>query len=186
MGGLQEGSLHSQKKNKAACFNFAREHLDKPKPFWKSILWTDEFKIELFGHNQNHHVWRIANTAYEQKNLLPTVKHGSGNVRVWGCFSASGPGRCISTNFWPESPAISQGVEAGIKMDYATRQWPKAFQLKYKGMASEKEYSYSYWPSQSLDLNPIEMLWRDLKKLPNWVLQGGVGKNPHKQMRETG
>ena len=57
------------KKNKAA-----REHQDNPDAFWKSILWTDESKIELFGDNQNHHVWRKANNAYEEKNLLPTVK----------------------------------------------------------------------------------------------------------------
>ena len=40
MGGLLEGRLLSR-KNKAARFNFAREH------FWKSILWTDESKIEF-------------------------------------------------------------------------------------------------------------------------------------------
>lgn len=81
------------RKNKAARFNFAREHLDKPKAFWKSILWTDESKIELFGHNQNCHVWRKANTAYQEKNLLQTVKQSGGNVKVWGSFSASGPGQ---------------------------------------------------------------------------------------------
>ena len=69
-----------------------REHLDRPGAFWKSIIWADEFKIVLFGHIQNHHVWRKANTAYQEKNLLPTVKHGGENVKVWGYFSASRPG----------------------------------------------------------------------------------------------
>ena len=44
------------RKNKAARLNFAREHLDKPEAFWKSILWTDEstrqmvtIKTAMFG-----------------------------------------------------------------------------------------------------------------------------------------
>lgn len=45
------------KKNKAAHLNFAREHLEKSEAFWKSILWTDESKMELFGRNQNRHIW---------------------------------------------------------------------------------------------------------------------------------
>ncbi len=26
---------------------------------------------------------------------IPTVKHGGGNIMLWGCFSAKGPGRLI-------------------------------------------------------------------------------------------
>jgi len=29
------------------------------------------------------------------KNTIPTVKHGGGNIMLWGCFSAKGPGRLI-------------------------------------------------------------------------------------------
>ncbi len=29
------------------------------------------------------------------KNSIPTVKHGGGNIMLWGCFSAKGPGRLI-------------------------------------------------------------------------------------------
>ena len=39
--------------------------------------------------NQNCHVWRKANTAYQAKNLISTVKYGGGNVKISGCFSAS-------------------------------------------------------------------------------------------------
>jgi len=30
------------------------------------------------------------NTELDPKNLIPTVRHGSGSVLVWGCMSATG------------------------------------------------------------------------------------------------
>jgi hypothetical protein len=36
------------------------------------ILWSNETKIELFGLNAKHHVWRKSAT-------IPTVKHGGGS-----------------------------------------------------------------------------------------------------------
>ena len=51
------------------------------------ILWSDETKIELFGLNVKHHVWRKPGT-------IPTGKHG-GSIMLWGCFSAAGTVRLV-------------------------------------------------------------------------------------------
>uniref|UniRef100_A0A8C5PUM9 Transposase Tc1-like domain-containing protein n=1 Tax=Leptobrachium leishanense TaxID=445787 RepID=A0A8C5PUM9_9ANUR len=83
------------KKNIAARLKFAKEHLDVPQHYWQNILWTDETKIELFGKNTQHYVWRKKGTAHQHQNLIPTVKHGRGSIMVWGCFAASGPGRIV-------------------------------------------------------------------------------------------
>ena len=56
-------------------------------------MWSDETKIELFGINWTHRVWRKRNDDYNPKNTIPTVKHGGGNIRLWGVFSAKGTGR---------------------------------------------------------------------------------------------
>ncbi len=40
----------------------------------------------------SRYIWRKTNTAFHKKNIIPTVKHGGGNVMVWGCFAASGHG----------------------------------------------------------------------------------------------
>ncbi len=56
------------------------------------VLWSDETKIELFGINSTRRVWR-RNAAYDPKNPIPTVKHGGGNIMLWGCFSAKGTGQ---------------------------------------------------------------------------------------------
>ena len=66
------------------------------------ILWSDETKIELFGVNAKHHVWRKPGTAHHQANTIPTVKHGGGSIMLWGCFSAAGTGRLdIATFIFP-------------------------------------------------------------------------------------
>ena len=62
---------------------------------WKKILWSDETKIELFGHQTRRYVWWKPNTAHHQKHTIPTVKHGGGSIMLWGCFSAAGPGRLV-------------------------------------------------------------------------------------------
>ncbi len=47
----------------------------------------------------SHYIWRKSNTAFQRKNIIPTVKYGGGSsVTVWGCFAASGPGRLAVIN----------------------------------------------------------------------------------------
>ena len=44
--------------------------------FWKHVLWSDETKIELFGHNAHHYIWRKKREAHKPENTVPTVKQG--------------------------------------------------------------------------------------------------------------
>uniref|UniRef100_A0A0E9XVT6 Uncharacterized protein n=1 Tax=Anguilla anguilla TaxID=7936 RepID=A0A0E9XVT6_ANGAN len=37
---------------------FAGDHQGEDLAFWRSVLWSDETKIELFGHNDQRYVWR--------------------------------------------------------------------------------------------------------------------------------
>jgi hypothetical protein len=62
--------------------NFAKEHVSKPSSFWDKILWSDEIKIELFGRNCVSRVWRLKNSAFHPKNIVPTVKFGGGSIIV--------------------------------------------------------------------------------------------------------
>ncbi|CDQ98778.1 unnamed protein product [Oncorhynchus mykiss] len=60
---------------------------------WEKVMWSDETEIELFCVNSSRRVWRKKKDEYNPKNTIPTVKHGGGNIIIWGCFSAKGTGR---------------------------------------------------------------------------------------------
>ena len=81
------------KRHRDARLKFIRPHKEKKNSFLERVLWTDETKIELFGHNYRNHVWRKYGEAYSPKKTVPTVKFGGGSVMNWGCFSAKNEGK---------------------------------------------------------------------------------------------
>uniref|UniRef100_A0A6I8RG85 Uncharacterized protein n=1 Tax=Xenopus tropicalis TaxID=8364 RepID=A0A6I8RG85_XENTR len=87
-----------KKAHVQARLKFANEHLNDSVSDWEKVLWSDETKIELFGINSTRCVWRKKNAAYDPQNTIPTVKHGGGNILLWGCFSAKGTGQLIRIN----------------------------------------------------------------------------------------
>ena len=52
----------------------------------------DEMKINLFGCDSFKHATRRPGEEYKDKCVMPSVKHGGGNVMVWGFMSAVGVG----------------------------------------------------------------------------------------------
>ncbi len=91
---------------------------------WVKVLWSDETKIELFGINSTRRVWRRRNAAYDPKNTIPTVKHGGGNIMLWGCFLLRGQDNCTTSKVTMEGAMYrqgqgieaSQGIENGLWM----------------------------------------------------------------------
>uniref|UniRef100_A0A8C5LM91 Transposase n=1 Tax=Leptobrachium leishanense TaxID=445787 RepID=A0A8C5LM91_9ANUR len=161
------------KKNIAAHLKFAKEHLDVPQHYWQNILWTDETKIELFGNNTQHYVWRKKGTAHKHQNLIPTAKHGRGSIMVWGCLAASGSGRIVvidgKINSRVYQDILQEHVRPSVHQLKLRRGWVMQQDNDRKHTSnSTKEWLHQNkirlleWPSQSLDLNPIEMLWHDL------------------------
>ncbi|KAK3513499.1 hypothetical protein QTP70_015493 [Hemibagrus guttatus] len=61
------------------------------------------------------HVWRKPNTAFQQMNLTPTVKHGGGSVLVWGCVAAAGPGKLTITESMMNSTLYQKVLEEHLQ-----------------------------------------------------------------------
>ena len=81
------------KRHRDARLKFVRQHKEKENSFWESVLWIDETKILLFGHNYRNHVWRKDGEAYSPKNTVQTVKFGGGSIMISGCFSSKSVGK---------------------------------------------------------------------------------------------
>jgi transposase len=85
-------------RNRKKRLEFAQKYVVYPDHYWEDVLFTDESKYNLVGNDGRTRVWRKPHTALHQRNVTPTVKHGGGNIMVWGCVSAKGVGALTRIN----------------------------------------------------------------------------------------
>ncbi|KAL7830624.1 hypothetical protein SRHO_G00317510 [Serrasalmus rhombeus] len=161
--------------NKQKRLVWAEEHKEWTLDQWKSVLWSDESKFEIFGSNHRVFVRRRKGERMDSTCLVPTVKHGGGGgVMVWVCFASD----TVADLFKIEGILNQHGYHSILQRHAIPFGWrlvgpsfifqqdndPNDLTSRLcKGYLTKKESDgvlrQMTWPPQSLDLNPIEMVW---------------------------
>ena len=131
------------------------------------ILLSDETKIQLFGLNAKHHIWRKPGT-------IPTVKHGGGSIMLWVSFSAAATGRLVRIEgkmigakyreILDENLLQSaQDLTLARRFTFQQDNYPYHTAKTTQWWLREKSLNVLAWTSQTPYLNMNKHFWRDLK-----------------------
>ena len=74
-------TIHKQKR-----LVWAKEHKNWMVEEWNRVLWSDESKFEIFGNKCRSFVHRLVGERMLEQCTMQTIKHGGGNIMVFGCF----------------------------------------------------------------------------------------------------
>jgi len=164
--------------NKRKRLLFAKQHQDWTTDHWKSVLWTDESKFELFGNKRRQVVRRKVGESHLAQCIAPSFKHGGGSVMVWGGFCYYGVGDLVKISGTMNKEdyhrilsqhAIPSGCRLiGTGFTFQQDNDPKHTSTICRNYLASKQQKAVLkvlsWPPQSPDINPIELLWDEIDR----------------------
>ena len=79
------------KKHRKDRLSFAHIYKDWTVDDWKSIIWSDESKINRLDSDGWHFCW-LKGSGLSSNHIQPTLKFGGGSIMIWGCMTWAGIG----------------------------------------------------------------------------------------------
>jgi transposase len=164
---------------------------------WKRVIWSDECYIYLGDKRGRIFVTRRADEELHEDCLVPTFKQSSVRVMVWGSIMWGQKGPLVVLEYpggkggGMNSKRYQTQVLEGVLKEFYMQMKEKRGQIYFQQDNASSHTSNStkrwflhqniplfYHPANSPDINPIEPVWHELKKiiqglspLPNTVEQ---------------
>ena len=157
--------------------SWAQERKDWSVLDWERVWFSDESKFNLVGSDGIQWCYRRPHEAFDPRYVRKVVKHGGGNIMVWGVITPEGVGRLHRVEGNMDAVQFTRILKVsllGTLKDHRMKKKDVLFQQDNDPKHSSKlatEWMKNHrikvlpWPPASPDMSIIEPVWDHLDRL---------------------